>query len=51
MKLMIELTDLEFDQLWNRAAIYFLRENPRKAWTLNEKKEAVRYYIKSLISD
>lgn len=28
----------------------FLRENPRKAWTAAERKEAARYYLLKLVA-
>ena len=27
----------------------FMRENPRKAWTEAEKKEAAKYYLQALV--
>jgi hypothetical protein len=48
MRLMIELTIAEFDYLWFLASKEFERENPRKPWTISEKRRAVRQYIKSL---
>ena len=45
VSVLVKFTPGEFDRMWNKAAALFARENPRKAWTLAEKKQAVAYII------
>jgi hypothetical protein len=46
MKLQIELTDKDFEFLWQHASsLGYRRVEPKKRWSLREKKEAVRFAI------
>lgn len=52
VRLDIELTDEEVARLQRKAILHgYSRENPRKAWTDKEKKEAARYGIEALVRD
>ena len=46
IRIQLRLTPEEFEKLWNQSAKYFLRENPRKTWSLKEQKQAIVEYIK-----
>lgn len=49
MRIQVELTDEDFQRLWLEAhKLGFMRVEPKKAWTVNEKKEAVRFAIARL---
>lgn len=47
MRLIVDLTEEQFKNLWNRAVreVHFLREEPRKAWHDKERREIVRRWI------
>jgi hypothetical protein len=49
IRMNLDLTPEEFNELWHRAIRegYFLRENPSKAWSRQEMKEAIRSWLRT----
>lgn len=49
----VQLDEREFEALWLRASRKgtYSREDPRKRWTLFEKKECVRHYLQEVIQE
>lgn len=46
MKILIDIEDGDFDELWNLACRNgYLRTEPTKRWTQDEKKNAVRWFL------